>query len=147
MSNVRSRSRRHPAKARCGVAVVWDDQKRTLGGNVAHPAEGHQETQTLRPALERIKLSDAATESAPMKSRATWPRSLQRMVRPRRVVLTWTDPFDDTILCTEDLAYDARKSAAGYYTRRVKIAREAFKKIWSDVLQGRTPRVGVRIVA
>lgn len=69
------------------------------------------------------------------------------MVRPRRVVITYSDPFDGALLCEEDLCYDARKSADGYYTRRVKLAREAFKSIWSDVLQGRTPKIAVRLVA
>jgi hypothetical protein len=33
--------------------VVVNEQEGTLGGNVAHPAEGHQETKARRPALER----------------------------------------------------------------------------------------------
>ena len=67
--------------------------------------------------------------------------------RPRRVVLTWTDPFDGAFLCAEDIAYDARRAASGYYSRRVTLTRAAGRRIWSDALQGRTPRVGVRFVA
>ena len=71
----------------------------------------------------------------------------RRAVRPRRVVLTWTDPFDGAFLLAEDMPYNSRRSAAGYYTRRVKVSRPAIKDIWGETLQGRTPRVGVRLMA
>ena len=43
---------------------------------------------TCATDAERIKLTHAATEISPMKSRATWPRWVQRMVR-RMVELFW----------------------------------------------------------
>ena len=48
-------------------------------------------------------------------------RWLPRFVRPRRVIIKYTDPFDGTWVGTIDYAYDPRLSADGFYSRGVKI--------------------------
>jgi hypothetical protein len=62
-------------------------------------------------------------------------------LRPRRLLFEWRDPFDDTLLCSDDFPYNARRSANGFYTKAINTRRIAYKAIFSDVLEGRTPAV------
>jgi len=75
------------------------------------------------------------------------PRRLHRMVRPRRIIVTFIDPFDDEPVAENNYHYDARLSADVFYSRHVRKVQQALKKIQSHILQGRTPRIEVCLVA
>ena len=47
------KTNRDSAASGCSVSLVANVEVGTLGGNVADPAEGNQETQARRPALEQ----------------------------------------------------------------------------------------------
>lgn len=63
------------------------------------------------------------------------------ITRPSRIILAASDPFDGQLLGVFDLPYERRKSAAGFYSARVRMLRELHKQIDSKILQGRTPRI------
>ena len=75
------------------------------------------------------------------------PRRLHRMVRPRRILVTYFDPFDGVEIASSDYSYDAHKSADGFYSRHVRKCRDALKTIQAHILQGRTPEITVELVA
>jgi len=65
------------------------------------------------------------------------------MKRPNRIIFSAFDPFDDRTLLIDDLPYDARKCARGHYRRYIDHMIAKAKHVWSDVLEGREPRVTV----
>lgn len=66
--------------------------------------------------------------------------------RPKRIEIAWTDPFDDRPLCSEEGPYEPRKAAQGYYTQRVQYLTDAYKSLFSDILEGRTPMVSINLI-
>lgn len=74
----------------------------------------------------------------PVETRKTMKTKWQR---PWRIILTVTDPFDGAFLGEMNMRYNRRKSADGFYSRRVKMLRDLHKTLDSKTLQGRTPRV------
>jgi len=81
------------------------------------------------------------------KTQDAQPGLLHPVVRPRRIVVTFIDPFDDEPVAENNYAYDARLSANGFYSRHVRKMQQALKQIQSHILQGRTPRIEVCLVA
>jgi len=69
-----------------------------------------------------------------------------KWIRPRRIIIKYTDPFDDTWLCSSNYCYDPRLSATGFYSHGIKIMRSGIKKIQSHILEGRTPKVSVEFI-
>lgn len=67
-------------------------------------------------------------------------------VRPKRIVIEWSDPFDDRPLCSEDRCYEPRKAAEGFYLAHVNRLTAAYKSLFSDILQGRSPVVSVTFI-
>ena len=63
----------------------------------------------------------------------------------KRLYCEWLDPFDDTRLCTSDWSYEKRRSANGYYTREIKRLTQGYKSVFSDILEGRTPKTKIHI--
>jgi hypothetical protein len=78
-------------------------------------------------------------------------RSLDAMVqivrhsRPVWVHVTYSDPFDGTMLCRSSMPYERRRAADGFYSRGVRVMKEGLKTICSKTLQGRTPSVSVKL--
>jgi hypothetical protein len=65
------------------------------------------------------------------------------MKRPLRIIFSAFDPFDDRLLLIDDLPYDPRKCAAGYYRKYVSRMVDCAKHVWGDVLENREPRITV----
>ena len=82
----------------------------------------------------------------PKRSRLA-PVRLERVVRPRRIIITYTDPFDDTMLAKSEMPYEPRRAATGFYSRYVSKCKQALKQIQSHILQGRDPKVTIEQVA
>lgn len=59
--------------------------------------------------------------------------------------MQWVDPFDSQKLCSCDWPWNARKAAEGWYTKEIKRLTEGYKKVFSDVLQDRTPATETEI--
>jgi len=57
------KTNRDSAASGCSVSLVANVEVGTLGGNVADTAEGNQETQARRPALEQKFYSALDTKS------------------------------------------------------------------------------------
>lgn len=60
--------------------------------------------------------------------------------------MKFTDPFDGRILTECNLGYDKRLSAESFYSRKAKQIQRGLKSIFSDVLNGRTPSISVKII-
>lgn len=65
--------------------------------------------------------------------------------RPRRIIVTFLDPFDGEPVAENNYHYDPRLSADGFYSRHVRKVQQALKQIQSNILQGRTPKVSVQM--
>lgn len=66
--------------------------------------------------------------------------------RPKRIEIEWSDPFDDTPLCSESRPYEPRKAADGFYLKHVNRLTEAYKSVFSDILEGRSPAVSINFI-
>lgn len=66
-------------------------------------------------------------------------------MRPKIIVVKYTDPFDDVLLAESHYSYNARMSANGFYSRHVKTVAKALKSIQSSILEGRTPRINIKL--
>lgn len=73
--------------------------------------------------------------------------AVQRGVRPRRIIITFTDPFDDTMLSQSNLVYEPRRAAKGFYTRYISKCKQMLKQIQSHILEDREPKVTIEQVA
>lgn len=64
---------------------------------------------------------------------------------PTRLEAKYTDPFTKAVLCTMDLRVDRKRSADGFYSRYVKNIQAGLRSVCSRDLQGRTPRVALKL--
>ena len=80
-----------------------------------------------------------------MHTNTTGPRvgscTVPRFVRPTRILMRWQDPFDGRVLCSSDEPYNPRVAANGGYTRSIGNRRSGFKHLFSDILEGRNPKL------
>lgn len=67
-------------------------------------------------------------------------------IRPSRIVITYSDPFDGTLLCVNDFLYEPRRASDGFYTRSIQIMKTGLKKIQSHILEGRDPVAKVELI-
>jgi hypothetical protein len=63
--------------------------------------------------------------------------------RPQRIIFSAFDPFDDRPLLENDLPYDPRECAKGFYREYVTRMVTISKAVWGDVLENREPRITV----
>lgn len=70
----------------------------------------------------------------------------QRKPTPSRIFVKFLDPFDGRLLCASDYSYNPHLSADSFYSRRIRKEVAAYKSIFSDILQGRTPKLDILIL-
>lgn len=61
--------------------------------------------------------------------------------RPKRIIATFFDPFDDSELSSLNFSYSPRLAATGFYSHRIRRLLEFHRAVDAKILEGRKPRV------
>jgi hypothetical protein len=70
-----------------------------------------------------------------------------KLPRPQYVAVTFFDPWDERILTRMKIIYDRRLAADGFYSKHIKQIVQGLRlKVFSDVLQGRTPATRTTLI-
>lgn len=56
------------------------------------------------------------------------------------IKVRWLDPLDEQELCSATWSYNIRRAAMGWYSKEIKRLTDGYKRIFSDILEGRTPK-------